>query len=274
MNAFKLLCVVFFACGCTLAEAKTVTLRCSPGYTISVTIELHVVLTEAEREAGEASTWTRTLSCPPDQTFELPAHAQPYDGLHAEWDMTDPNGVDSSGSLPPAPGPNDPPPGRYAVWGSHPLAPTSYICNSRSCVEDPIAPTFIQPGEFVIGSYDEGSTFDLTTVVLDAKSMQPIPNSNVIIHLERDDSKSAEGSTGASGRKELSLKAGDTYYIQVESSGYFPQRSDSFQLFRDHEWRMLMMAESTASQNHPINWIVWPLLFLVFILVILIVRRR
>ncbi len=274
MNIFKLFCVVLFVCGCTLAEAKTVTLRCSPGYTISVTFELHVVLTEAEREAGESDTWTRTLSCPPDQTIDIPAHAQPYDGIHAEWDMTDPNGAESSGSLPAAPAPNDPPPGRYAAWGVHYWAPTSYICNFRSCVEDPIAPTFMQPGEFVIGSYDEGSNFDLTTAVLDAKSMQAIPNATVTIHLEKDDSKSAEGMTGISGRKRLSLKAGGTYYIQVESLGYFSQRSDDFQLFRDHEWRMLMTADTATSKSSSVNWLVWSLLLLVIILVIFIARRR
>ena len=274
MKTVKLFCVFFLLCGSTFTNAKSITLRCAPGYTIEVTIELHVVLTEQEREDGESDTWTRVLSCPPDQTIELPAHAQPYDGLHADWDMTDPNNVDSSGSLPPAPGPNDPPPGRYAVWGVHPLAPTSYICNSLSCVEDPVAPTFMQAGEFIIGSYDDGANFDLTTLVLDGNSLQPISNASVSIHLEKDASKSTQGVTSNSGKSLLSLKAGDTYYIEVTRAGYFPQRSDAFQIFRDHEWKMLMTVNSTSTPSFFVSWIDWVLLLFVILLIIVIIRRR
>lgn len=256
MKVFKIFCMSYMLCfvlGNMSAEAKSITLRCSPGYSVNITIRVHRVLTQSQRELGEVSSYTKTLSCPPDQTIQLIEDVEyPYDGLHANWDMTDPVGVNSNGVLPPRPGPFDPTPGEFAVWGVHPLAPKSYICNSRTCDVDPIAPTFIQPGEFVIGSYDDNATFDLTTVVLDANTTLPIPNASVTIHRNIDSSQAAQGITEPSGRSQLSLNAGDTYYIEVESSGYFPQRSDSFQIFRDHEWRMLLTsgaAMTTANED-------------------------
>ena len=285
MKFFQIFCVLCFVLlGSTSTEAKTITLRCSPGYTIDVTIELHIVLTQEERELGLPSSWTESLSCPPDQTIDLPDEAQPYDGLHAEWTMTGPGGgPPTTGSLPPAPLAGEPAPGRYAYWGVRPGAPTSYICNSISCDPDPVAPTFIQTGEFVIGSYDEAVTFDLTTVVLDATTMLPISNASATIHRDADSSQVAQGFTAASGRSQSALPAGDTYYIQVDSSGYHPQRSDAFQIFRDHEWRMLLSPATSAiaistgrttSGSFLDNWYAWVILFLLVLIVILIARSR
>jgi hypothetical protein len=279
MKILKHLFLLCLVAASTPAFAKTVTLRCAPGYTIDVTIELHIVLTEAEREAGESSSWTRTLSCPPDLTLDIPDRVVPYDGLHADWDMTAPDGTESSGSLPPAPAPGEPPPGHYAAWGTHPLAPRSYVCNSRTCVEDPVAPTFVQPGEFVIGDFDDGDVFDLTTVVLDAQTMLPVPNATVTIYRDSDSLRVARGTTEASGRRTLGVDAGGTYFIHVEGNGYSPQRSDAFQVFRAHEWRILLTPAPAGGQQTPLGsllsaWYPWIILLLLILLIVSALRKR
>ncbi len=259
----------------TTLEARTVTLRCSAGYSINVTIELHLVLTAEERERGDPTSHTETLSCPPDQTIELPDDAVPYDGLHAEWDMTDPNGNTTDGSLPAAPAPGDPPPGRYAVWGVHPSAPASYLCNSRSCIDDPVAPTFVQQGEFTIGSFDRGTTFDLITRVFDANTSSPVRDALVSVRKATDSNIAASGITDVSGVRKLTMEAGETYYIHVEAPGYGAHQSDSFQLLSNHEWRILMVPSSATSidiRNLFLAWPGWLLIALVILVIVLVAR--
>jgi hypothetical protein len=218
---------------------RRVRLHCSDGWSSSVTFTLHRSPPELHEELGPIG--PITLSCPPDEEFIFPDPLPgDYDGIHGDWDLTDPDGTTTSGSIPPDPRPGEAPPGFWAVWGVHPSSPSSYIFFvNGAVVEDPLAPSFIQPGESLLGTWDEGTNVNLTVRALEVGSRLPLAGASVAVR-DANGIIAASGITDVDGSQTLNLAAGESYRIELEGTGYFPQVSDDFLMFADHAWTMLM----------------------------------
>jgi hypothetical protein len=259
------------------AHAKVMTLKCTPGYSCQVTVTLRTA----------DGNQTHQLSCPPTSSIDL-GNLQ-YDGIQADFGITDPAGNTTSGTLPAGPG--SPPTytdnSGFAPWGSHPRSPRSYICDSVDCITDPAAPVFLQAGEFLLGEYTKGTNHELTAKVVDGATGSAIEGAGVKV-VKADGSEAGAAKTRSDGQVEFKLPTGGEYSLRVEHKGFHPHASEEFQLLHDHAWTMRLIPDTRGpivtpppiqTQTPPDDGSRWVLIASILLLLIAMVffvksRRR
>jgi len=106
-----------------------------------------------------------TVSCPPNGKRPV---ADDYNDISIHsYTVTGPGGTIT--------GPPDP-----TKTQNLPVRPPySYLLTSVGVIEDPASPTFLQDGELLIGSFEEGTNSQLTVKVFDLDTKQAISGATV-----------------------------------------------------------------------------------------------
>ena len=194
--------------------------------------------------------------------------------------------ISYNGCCPQVNGPPDPTKTANLPFGNFPptaVVPgplvNSYVCNNAGCRPDPLAPEFLFTGQFLIGAFDPGQRNNLVLTVFDRSTRSPVSGSTVEL-INADTSASAGTfTTGQDGVANVSLEAGESYYIKVSNQGYVQASTDDFAVFEDHALRVGLVpagpsAVSTILINPKLFYAVAALAVIFLIATVLLLARR
>ena len=244
---------------------KVARLRCGEGFNGSVTFRLTL--------DGEPVTDPITLTCG-QRSAPLPA----YNDLTV---------ISYNGCCPQLNGPPDPNVTRNLPFSNNPPtaavpAPVvnSYVCDNAGCRRDPLAPEFLFTGQFLIGAFDPGQRNNLALTVFDRSTRSAVSGATVELINAQTSASAGTFTTGQDGVANVSLEAGEAYYIKVTNQGYAQAATDDFAMFEDHAWRVALVpaGPSTVSTRviNPKLFYAVAALAVIFLIatVVLVTRRR